>query len=82
MDHKFVDLFVSREKQFSVGIDECLNKYYVSFPVPTANRLCEYEVYFELPLELQIYVKANPLSLEPFVIDCRCGKHFDLKFYP
>ncbi len=41
-----IDLFVSREERFSMGIDRDSGEYYISIPV--ANRLVDYEEYYRI----------------------------------
>lgn len=82
MSHDFHDLYVSREKQFTVGIDRATGKHYVSFLQVTANRRSELEMYFELP---EIYVEliaTDPIQLETFVNQCTQGLHADLQISP
>ena len=79
MTHDFHDLYVSREKQFSTGIDRATGKHYVSFLEVTANRRSEFEVYFELPDPYAAYLEADPAQLESFVSQCRQGLHTDLQ---
>lgn len=79
MTHDFHDLYVSREKQFSVGIDRATGKHYVSFLEVTANRRSEFEVYFELPSPLTDHMEANSARIEEFVNQCRQGLHADLR---
>lgn len=38
MDYNFKDIYISRNLKFSIGVEESLEKYYVSFLVPTSNR--------------------------------------------
>ena len=79
MSHNFIDSFISREKQFSVGKDSISGCYYVSFLQVTENRRSEYEVYFEVPSRLIHLAKNDPIQLEQYVHECRRGEHFELK---
>ncbi len=79
MKYKFTDFFVSKEKQFSVGMEYFSKHYYVSFPQSTDNRLSEYEVYYKIPSNLTYLTQTDPLMLEPFVQECREGNHMNLK---
>jgi hypothetical protein len=79
MNHEFIDLFVSKEKQFSVGQDSISGVYYVSFPQITNNRQSELEVYFEIPSKWIDIAKSDPAQLEWYVDECMKGEHFGLK---
>jgi hypothetical protein len=46
---KFKDLFFSKEKYFSVGIEEESGCYYLSIPV--SNNFVDYEEYFRISAE-------------------------------
>lgn len=82
MTHDFHDLYVSREKQFSVGIDRATGRHYISFLRVTANRRSEFEVYFELPEIYAELISTEPEKLESFVNQCRQGLHADLQISP
>lgn len=82
MPHDFHDTYVSREKQFSVGIDRATGKYYVSFLEVTSNRRSEFEVFFQLPTSHLACAVANPDQLEEFVDQCRQGRHANLRIDP
>lgn len=82
MNHDFHDLYVSRKKQFSVGLDRITGKHYVSFLQVTANRRSEFEVYFELPSSYVELATADPTQLEIFVNQCRQGLHAKLQISP
>lgn len=82
MTHDFHDLYVSREKQFSSGIDRSTGKHYVSFLEVTPNRRSEYEVYFELPSSLIDHLAGDPAQIEEFVNQCKRGLHSGLRIQP
>ena len=46
MKYNFIDVYVSKEKRFSIGRESNTGKYYLSFPV--RNQLAEYEEYYEI----------------------------------
>lgn len=82
MTHDLHDLYVSREKQFSLGIDRLTGKHYVSFLEVTKNRRSEYEVYFELPSLLIDSLEGGPARIDEFVNQCRQGLHAGLRIQP
>jgi len=43
---EFSDRLVSREQRFSIGVETRTGRYYVSIPV--ANRMLDYEEYYEI----------------------------------
>ncbi|SBT16038.1 hypothetical protein MGA5115_00112 [Marinomonas gallaica] len=66
---KFNDLFFSKEKYFSVGIEEESGDYYVSIPV--SNRSVDYEEYYRIS-EKEYYDHKDDLSqLEYVAEECR-----------
>lgn len=68
---KFNDLFFSKEKRFSVGIEENSGNYYISIPV--SNRLADYEEYYRI--EKAAYEKhKNDLTQLAFLAD-ECRNH-------
>ncbi len=79
MTHDFHDIYVFKDKQFSVGIDRVTGKYYVSFLEVTSNRRAEFEVYFELPGGAPEAFDVDMSDLDTFVAQCRKGLHADLK---
>lgn len=76
MNH-FVDLIIFKENQFTLGFDNNLQQYYVSFPVPSINRLCDYEVKYSLEKD---YLPIIDVNLKKFVEECRLGHHKKLKY--
>ncbi|MGC4062138.1 MAG: hypothetical protein QM749_15350 [Aquabacterium sp.] len=81
MAHDFHNLYVSREKKFSAGIDRATEKHYVSFLEVTANRRSEIEVYFELPIPQVELLEDDSTQLEDFVNQCKQGLHADLQIH-
>ena len=68
---KFNDLFFSKEKYFSVGIEESTGDYYVSIPV--SNQKVDYEEYYRI--EKSLYEKyQDDLGALEFVAE-ECRKH-------
>lgn len=82
MTHDFQDLYISTEKQFSVGIDRATGRHFISFLRVTADRRSEFEVYFELPEGYGEPTSNDPEKLERFVNQCRQGLHADLQISP
>jgi hypothetical protein len=73
---KFKDVAFSREKRFSLGIEEESGKYYVSIPV--SNSLVDYEEYYEIDKEAFERYQADLLSALPFVERARRRELDDL----
>lgn len=82
MDRDLHDLYVFKEKQFSIGIDRGSGKYYVSFFQVTTDRRSAFEVYYELPEAYLGYIDAASPELEDFVNQCRRGLHVALQLQP
>ena len=57
---KFTDVMVSREEQFSVGVEEESGRHYISIPV--SHGLVYYEEYFEIDLPTFERYCADPES--------------------
>lgn len=66
---KFTDLFVSRELRFSLGIEEDSGRYYLSIPV--ANRLVDYEEYYEIDRTALERYRLEPEAAAGFLERCR-----------
>jgi len=66
---KFKDLFFSKEKYFSVGVEEESGDYYVSIPV--SNRKADYEEYYRIDKELFKKHRSNLDQLEFVADECR-----------
>lgn len=66
---KFKDLFFSKEKYFSVGIEEESGDYYIS--VPVSNRLADYEEYYRIDKNLYEKFKSDLVQLEFIAEECR-----------
>lgn len=75
----FHDLFICASSKFSVGRNDVLGVFYISYPEPTPNRQSDYEVYYKLPDELVNTAINNPIELGDFVNECRQGLHANLK---
>ncbi|HEX3298044.1 MAG TPA: HEAT repeat domain-containing protein [Nocardioides sp.] len=65
---KFTDVMVSREEQFSVGVEEESGRHYIS--VPVSHGLVYYEEYFEIDLPTFERYCADPESAREFVARC------------
>lgn len=66
---EFVDLFFSREKYFSVGIEKGSGDYYLSIPV--SNRKADYEEYYRIDRHLYEKFKSDLSRLEYVADECR-----------
>jgi hypothetical protein len=66
---KFNDLFLSKEKYFSVGIEEESGGYYVSIPV--SNQKVDYEEYYRIEKTLFDKYKSDLSQLEFVAEECR-----------
>lgn len=62
---KFQDAFVSREMRFSLGVEEESGKYYLSIPV--ANRMVDYEEYYEIDRAAFERYRTDPTAAEGFL---------------
>lgn len=69
---KFKELFFSKEKFFSVGVEEESNTYYIAIPV--SNRMVDYEEYYKLDEEVFESHKKNLDELEYIAEECRQRK--------
>lgn len=66
---KFNDVFVSRELRFSLGQEAESGRYYLSIPV--ANRMVDYEEYYEIEQAAFERYRAEPEAAVPFLERCR-----------
>ena len=66
---KFKDLYFSKEKYFSVGVEENSGEYYVSIPV--SNRMADYEEYYRIDKSLFEQYQSNLSGLEFVADECR-----------
>lgn len=66
---KFNDVYFSREKYFSVGIEEDSGDCYVSIPV--SNRKVDYEEYYRIDKTLLEKYKNDLGQLEYIAEECR-----------
>ncbi|MFC6635307.1 hypothetical protein [Microbulbifer taiwanensis] len=69
---KFKELFFSKEKFFSVGIEEGNDTYYIAIPV--SNRRADYEECYKLDKEIFESHKNNLEELEYIAEECRKRK--------
>lgn len=75
---KFEDLHIFREARFSIGQERDSGKHYLSIPV--ANRLVDYEEYYELTrAEFDLFTKDFRTASE-FADQCRKHKKDDRLF--
>jgi hypothetical protein len=65
----FVDEIVSRELRFSIGVETKTGRYYLSIPV--ANRMADYEEYYEIDRSAYERYRADPRPAVAFVERCR-----------
>lgn len=79
MKFNFRDIYVSKELKFSVGIEEGIKKYYVSFLVPTHNRQSDYEIYYWLPASYLEYIYSEPEKIYTFILECDKGLHKEME---
>ncbi len=75
---KFTDIDFSREKRFSIGIEEESGKHFLSIPV--RNQLVDYEEYYEISKEAFELFKVDLNLALPFVEQCRERKLDHLLF--
>ncbi|OZG73601.1 hypothetical protein BTA51_11225 [Hahella sp. CCB-MM4] len=69
---KFKELFFSKEKFFSVGIEEDSGGYYLAIPV--SNSRVDYEEYYKLDRDIFDSHKHNLAELEYIAEECRMRK--------
>ena len=79
MDYNFKDIYISRNLKFSIGVEESIEKYYVSFLVPTSNRKSDYEIYYWLPVNYSKYVYSERGKIYSYVLECCKGLHKDME---
>jgi hypothetical protein len=70
---RFVDSAVNVAKRFSIGREIDSGRHYLS--IPMANRLVDYEEYYEISAELHDGYPANESLLDSFASECREQKH-------
>ena len=66
---KFTDAIVNRTPRYSLGIEEETGKYYLSIPV--ANRLCDYDEYYEISPEQFTAWPENREEIELLAQKCK-----------
>ena len=69
---KFVDVAVSREGRFSIGVEKETGKFYLSIPV--SNSLVDYEEYYEITREMFERCQKDMKEALFFADECREGK--------
>ena len=79
MSFSFKDIYVSRDLKFSIGIEEKMERYYVSFLIPTRNRQSDYEIYYWLPVEYSKYIHFEPEKIYSYILECSKGLHKDME---
>ncbi len=79
MANRFTDLFVSREYQFSLGVDEQAGSRYLSTPITKngLHHLAEYEAYYRIEAEEFARFRNDPASAVEFIDTCRKNGHRD-----
>ena len=65
----FVDVAISREHRFSIGRETETGRCYIAIPV--ANRLVDYEEYFEISLDVLADYPRNISELIALAGKCR-----------
>jgi hypothetical protein len=78
----FKDVFVSRERRFSLGIDQDTGGYYLSTPVSGRTAAAEWEAYFSITAEQFARFRTDPSAADDFTEDCRMGRNRQLLIYP
>lgn len=73
---KFNDLFVSRALRFSLGIEEESGRCYLSIPV--ANRMVDYEEYYEIDRAALERYREDPAAAEGFLARARAREADEL----
>jgi len=73
LSSRFTDLFVSRQHQFSLGVDTQTGAHYLSTPITQdgLHHLAEYEAYFRLGPDEFARFRDEPASAAEFVETCR-----------
>ena len=75
---KFSDIHTNKENRFSLGIETCSGKYYLSIPV--SNRMVDYEEYYEID---KVFIENYPDSLSKIIElleKCRNRQYDDFIF--
>lgn len=72
MTHHFTDLFIDREHQFSLGVDQETGWHYLSTPITKdgAHHLAAYEAYYRIDAEEFARFRTDPASARDFVYAC------------
>ncbi|VUD41445.1 hypothetical protein TDB9533_00489 [Thalassocella blandensis] len=66
---KFKDFYFSKQKYFSVGVEEDSGDYYLSIPV--SNRKVNYEEYYRIEKSVFEQYKTDLSQLEFIAEECR-----------
>ena len=72
---KFQDIYVSKEKRFSIGIEKSSGKYYISIPV--SNSYVDYEEYYEISKDIVDQYPKNIDKINKLVSEYRQRKRDD-----
>lgn len=80
----FTDLFINREHQFSLGVDEETGWQYLSTLITKdgLHQLAQYEAYYRIDAEEFIRFLDNPPSAIEFINTCRRNGHRDRLIVP
>ncbi|MBB6181629.1 hypothetical protein [Pseudorhizobium flavum] len=75
----FTDLFINREYQFSLGVDEETGLHYLSTLITRdgLHLLAQYEAYYRIEAEEFMRFRDNPASAKEFIDTCRRNGHRD-----
>lgn len=65
----FVDIKVDKDERFSIGVEECSGKHYLSIPV--SNPYVDYEEYYHITKDMFDEFEADMKSAKSFVEQCR-----------
>jgi hypothetical protein len=75
---RFVDSHVDQERRFSIGREDASGRYYLAIPV--ANRLVDYEEYYEISQAVHDAYPTNIDALNRFADRCRARECDELLF--
>jgi len=76
---RFTDVWFSRTLRFAIGVEEESGRYYLSIPV--ANRMVDYEEYYEIDRATYQRFRADPDAANAFADRCRNREVDDLLFH-
>lgn len=79
MVSRFIDLFINREYQFSLGVDKETGLHYLSTFITNdgLHHLAQYEAYYHIEAEDFLRFRDDPASAKAFIDTCRKNGHRD-----